>query len=364
MSGLRLGCCVSAHGFGHAARTAAVIQALAGQAPLHCTLVSQVPSWFFKNTLPCPFTHFPWQTDVGLVQQTALREDLSATVRELSQFYPLRQEQVARVAEVFAHCDLVLCDIAPLGIAAARQAGVPSVLLENFTWDWLYEGYLEHDPGFRPFLSCLRDLNQLADYHIQAIPVCAPGPCDLLAGPIARRIGSGRGEVRKKLGVAAGQRLVLVSLGGLGMAGISLRLPDNDHDTLYLIAGQTAKFQGQKHVRILPPDSDLEHQDLVAACDAVIGKVGYSTLAEVYQAQVPFGYIPRQGFRESGPLINFIRREMAGLEISEQELAEVSLADRILSLCRLTPPPRRLPDGAAQCAAFLAALPGNPRRKG
>lgn len=364
MSGLHLGCCVSAHGFGHAARTAAVIQALAEQAPLHCTLVSQVPPWFFKNTLPCPFTHFSWQTDVGLVQRTALREDLPATLRELSRFYPLSREHVARVAEVFARCDLVLCDIAPLGIAAARQAGVPSVLLENFTWDWLYEGYLEQYPGLRPFLSCLRDLNQLADYHIQAIPVCAPGPCDLLAGPIARRIRRSRVEVRRKLGIAAGQRLVLVSLGGLGMAGVNLRLPDDDRDILYLIAGQAAEPQGQKQVRFLPPDSGLDHPELVAACDAVIGKVGYSTLAEVYRAQVPFGYIQRQGFRESGPLVNFIRQEMAGQEVSEQELADGSLAARILSLVALAPPPRRLPDGAAQCAAFLAALPGNRRRKG
>lgn len=361
---LRLGCCISAHGFGHAARTAAVIQALAEQAPLHCTVVSRVPPWFFKNSLPCPFTHFSWQTDVGLVQRTALREDLPATVRELSRFYPLRREQVARVAEVFARCDLVLCDIAPLGIAAARQAGVPSVLLENFTWDWLYAGYLEQCPELHPFLSCLRELNRLADYHIQAIPVCAPGPCDLLAGPIARRIRSGRAEVRKKLGIAPRQRLVLVSLGGLGMAGINLRLPDDDCGTLYLIAGQAAEAQGQKHVRFLPPDSGLEHPDLVAACDAVIGKVGYSTLAEVYRAQVPLGYITRQGFRESGPLVNFIRQEMAGLEISEQELAEASLAARISSLFDLAPPPRRLPDGAAQCAAFLADLPGIRRRKG
>lgn len=364
MSGLRLGCCVSAHGFGHAARTAAVLQALAELAPVHCRVVSQVPLWFFQNSLPCPFIHYPWQTDVGLVQQTALREDLPATVKELKKFYPLRQEQVVRVAEVFARCDLVLCDIAPLGIAAARQAGVPSVLLENFTWDWLYQGYLEQYPALRPFLSCLRNLNQQADYHIQAIPVCAPGPCDLLVGPVARRIRGSRADVRQKLGVAAGQRLVLVSLGGLGMTGVNLRLPDDGNDILYLVAGQGTKAQAQKHVRFLPPDSSLDHPDLVAACDAVIGKVGYSTLAEVYRAQVPFGYIQRQDFRESGPLVSFIRQEMAGLEITEQELADGSLVDRIPSLLALAPLPRRLPDGAGQCAAFLAALPANRRRKG
>ncbi|HBI16043.1 MAG TPA: hypothetical protein DDY20_11105 [Desulfobulbaceae bacterium] len=364
MSGLHLGCCVSSHGFGHAARTSAILQALAELAQVRCTVVSLVPHWFFQSSLPCPFTYYPWQSDIGLVQKSALREDLPATVRELSLFYPLRQELVARVAAVFAHCDLVLCDIAPLGIAAARQAGVPSVLLENFTWDWLYEGFLERCAELSPFVSCLRDLNRQADYHIQTLPVCAPGPCDLLAGPIARRIRSSRAEVRQMLGIAADQPLVLVSLGGLGMAGVNLCLPEDGSGTLYLVAGKQEEGRAQKNVRFLPPESGLDHPELVAACDAVIGKAGYSTLAEVYRAQVPFGYIQRQGFRESGPLVSFIRQEMAGLEITERELADGSLAAKISSLLALVPPSPRLPDGAGQCAAFLAALPTRRQRKG
>lgn len=362
MAGLHLGCCVSAHGLGHAARTAAVIQALAALLPLQCTVVSRVPAWFFRTTLPCPFSHHPWQTDVGLVQESALHEDLPATVRALAGFYPLRRQRVARLASLFAGCDLVLCDIAPLGIAAARRAGVPSVLLENFTWDWLYEGFLEQCPQIRPFLALFRDLYRQADYHLQATPVCAPGPCDLRVGPIARRVGSGREAVRSRLGVRADRPLVLVSLGGVGLAGVDLRLPDDG--TFYLVAGQGATVRTQANVRLLAPDSGLDHPDLVAACDAVIGKVGYSTLAEIYRARVPFGYVQRQGFRESGPLVSFIHQEMAGLEISEQELTAGGLVAKIPALLALTPPPCRLPDGAGECAAFLAGLPGGQGRPG
>jgi len=55
---------------------------------------------------------------------------------------------------------------------------------------------------------------------------------------------------------------------------------------------------------------------------------------------------------------------MAGQEIPEQELADDGLAARIPSLFALASPPRRLPDGAGQCAAFLATLSANRRRKG
>lgn len=324
--------------------------------PIHCTVVSPVPSWFFRNSLSCPFSYYPWQTDVGLVQQSALHEDIPATVRVLAEFYPLRHEQAERLAGVFADCDLVLCDIAPVGIAAARQARIPSVLLENFTWDWLYAGYLAHAPQLAPFMAMFRELYQQADYHIQATPVCAPGPCDLLAGPISRRACTDRATIRRRLGMKDGQRLVLVSLGGLALAGLRLRLPDDGGETLYVVAGQAQAEPGRQNLLCLPPDSDLGHPDLVAASDAVVGKVGYSTLAEVYQARVPFGYVRRHGFRESGPLVSFIQEEMAGLELAEQELADGSWADRLTALFSLEPPPLRLPNGASQCADFLVSL--------
>lgn len=248
----------------------------------------------------------------------------------------------------------MLCDIAPLGIAAARQAGVPSVLLENFTWDWLYEGYVEEYPQLRPVISLLRDLYSQADYHLQAVPLCRPGPCDLRVGPVSRPIRLSRAEIRRRLGVEEGRSVVLLSLVGIGLGGLRVRLPRDK--TFYLVAGQGGSVVAQANVRRLAPDIGLEHQELVAACDAVIGKVGYSTLAEVYRARIPFGYLRRPGFRESGPLVAFIRKEMAGQEIGEDDLADGGLAAVIPELLARRPPPRRLPDGAEQCAEFLAAL--------
>src|SRR6202035_923270 len=36
---------------------------------------------------------------------------------------------------------LVISDIPPLAIAAADQAGIPSIAVANFTWDWIYAYY-------------------------------------------------------------------------------------------------------------------------------------------------------------------------------------------------------------------------------
>lgn len=48
-----------------------------------------------------------------------------------------------------------------------------------------------------------------------------------------------------------------------------------------------------------PHSPDLFQPDLIDDCDAVIGKVGYSTLAEVYHTGAPFGYISLPSFVES-----------------------------------------------------------------
>ena len=36
---------------------------------------------------------------------------------------------------------LVIADAPPLGCAAAAAAGIPSVVVSNFTWDWIYQAY-------------------------------------------------------------------------------------------------------------------------------------------------------------------------------------------------------------------------------
>ena len=36
---------------------------------------------------------------------------------------------------------MTVSDLPPLGIAAAKAAGLPAIALGNFTWDWIYEHY-------------------------------------------------------------------------------------------------------------------------------------------------------------------------------------------------------------------------------
>ncbi|MCI5129899.1 MAG: hypothetical protein D3907_15775, partial [Candidatus Electrothrix sp. AUS3] len=105
---LSIGCCITPHGLGHAARACAVLDALADRIPVHYKIVSTAPAWFFAESLTASYDVHPLQTDVGLVQQDALHEDLAQTVKHLHAFYPLRVKSLDQLATLCADCQLVL----------------------------------------------------------------------------------------------------------------------------------------------------------------------------------------------------------------------------------------------------------------
>lgn len=64
---------ISPHGFGHAARAAAVIGALQELHPaFRFEIFTTVPYWFFEDSLACHLGYHSLGTDVGLGQKTPL----------------------------------------------------------------------------------------------------------------------------------------------------------------------------------------------------------------------------------------------------------------------------------------------------
>ncbi len=50
----------------------------------------------------------------------------------------------------------VVSDAPPLACAAADAAGTPAVVVTNFTWDWIYEGYAAQLAGAPGLLPAIR----------------------------------------------------------------------------------------------------------------------------------------------------------------------------------------------------------------
>jgi hypothetical protein len=158
------------------------------------------------------------------------------------------------------------------------------------------------------------------------------------------------------LNLPAGQKMVLITTGGVPADyPFIAKLKEQPHIS-FIIAGSNPQGQTCGNVRLLADHSDFFHPDLVRAADAVVGKAGYSTIAEVYRAGVPFGYVARSDFPESPPLVDFIHREIPGFEIKQADFQEGTWTHRLADLLGLPHRQRPTENGARQIGTFIAEL--------
>jgi hypothetical protein len=350
---------VSPHGYGHAARACAVMQALAALEPAaRFDVFTLVPEWFFADSLTCPFTYHALLTDIGVVQKTPLVENLEETIRRLGGFLPFQAglvDGLARALETL-RCRLVLCDISPLGLAVAQQAGLPSVLVENFTWDWIYEPYLASISRFADPIAALAEIFEAATVHIQTEPVCRPDARFPTVPPVSRAPRLPSQAVRRRLGVPADAAAVLFTMGGVPWRHGSLDALEGPGEIFFIVPGAAERFERRGRLILLPHRSGFFHPDLVHASDAVVGKLGYSTVAEVYDAGVPFAYVQRPTFRESGPLAAFVNSQIPALPLHVGDLTDGAWVARLPDLLRQAKGAGPTTSGAVAAARIIHGL--------
>jgi hypothetical protein len=315
-----IGYVVSPHGFGHAARACAVIEEMASlRGGLQFEIFTTVPTWFFEQSLQADFRVHSLSTDVGLVQRTPLDEDLTATARLLDEMVMEDSTAMDALATGIhdAGCRVVICDIAPIGLQAADRLGLPGVLTENFTWDWIYRGYGNAPHRLLEHADRLAGLFELADLRIQTRPFCIRWPAAYVVSPVSRRPRTSAAAVRDRLGAPAGVPLVLLTMGGVEWDYRSMGSLARHQGAVFVVPGGAESPSRDGSLVVLPFRSDLYHPDLVHASDAVVGKLGYSTVAETHAAGACMAYLRRPQFRESGILEEFVTSELNAAAIDE-----------------------------------------------
>ncbi|KJA19484.1 hypothetical protein HYPSUDRAFT_890066 [Hypholoma sublateritium FD-334 SS-4] len=153
-------------GYGHATRVSAFARHLLnlsdGEGQLVVYIVSSAPERVFADSIECGARYRFAEIDPVIVQPLAYRVDRRKSVEVLKKFLDKKDELLERerrwLLEVRAHC--VLSDAAFLGCLAARAAGLPSILITNFSFDSVYS-YLSTpllDDAASPIL---------AEHHLQ-----------------------------------------------------------------------------------------------------------------------------------------------------------------------------------------------------
>jgi len=326
---------ISPHGFGHAARSTAVMEAMTKQNPLIIFHVfTSVPKWFFVQSSANIFYHY-LVSDIGVIQSSPLENDLNETLRELSNFYPVNEVLQKFVKKIVTktHCQAIICDIAPLGIIIAKSLGLPSILIENFTWDWIYEPYLNFSNEFKPIISYLKDTFKSATFHVQTEPFCQSDLAfDLRVPPVSRNPQNKMDITKNKLAISENKNVVLLTMGGFGNTFNLPEIHNLSDDYVLLIPGNYSKLQICGNIYKLPFKSDFYYPDLINASDVVVGKAGYSTISEVYYAGIPYISIHRNDFREVGVLEEFLQKNMNGFVINYESYIKGNFINQIQDL--------------------------------
>ncbi|KAH8100949.1 hypothetical protein BXZ70DRAFT_988629 [Cristinia sonorae] len=131
----------SGHGYGHATRVSAVashLLKLPKRQVVH--IVSSAPQHVFAGSIALGALYRRADIDPVIVQPVAYRVDRRKSVDVLRSFLELKDRKIAEekqwLQSIGASC--VLSDAAFLGCAAANAAGIPSILITNFTFDSVY----------------------------------------------------------------------------------------------------------------------------------------------------------------------------------------------------------------------------------
>ncbi|MBK5294286.1 MAG: hypothetical protein JJE04_21720 [Acidobacteriia bacterium] len=299
------------------------------------------------------------EVDAGMVESAdSLRIDPAGTVEAIGRLLARRPALIRQEADFLRgrKATLVVADIPYLAGGIAAAVGLDCVAISNFTWNWIVEPFMDGKPALLREIeegySRMRTLLQLPFGHRDGLRMFARVEAmPLLSGK--RRLS--RDEVRRRMG--AGDRpMVWVALRGTQSPEIFAAGASGAGEYLFLttdfsLAGAASNVQA---VRL---GNDLGVSDLVAGCDVVLGKLGYSLVSECVSAKARLLHVPRTGFREDAitgceaPRYTVVRELAAGTFAAGDWRAGL---DGILAK---TPPVEVHPDGGAKaCAAAIAAM--------
>jgi hypothetical protein len=375
---------ISGHGFGHAVRQTAIINALQEARPdLRLVIRTSVAPWLFDRNLrsrarrdatsadqpdgaPLSVAEVqPAIVDIGAVQRGSLEVDVAETVAAVSAFHAdidrLADAEARALDSVDAH--VVVSDIPAVAFLAAARRGVPAIGISNFTWDWIYDDYAVDHPEARTLVA------RIGACYAQAaegwrLPMSGgfatfPVVRDL---PLVARVASlPRAEVRTRLGLPTDTPLVLVSLGGFGAAGLDL-------------AAAEASLRGVAEIVVTsydacPPGSGvrrvdeasmygrgIHYEDLLAAVDIVASKPGYGIISDCAANDTALLYTSRGRFREYDVLVSALPSLVRCRYVDQRDLIEGRWRESVVPLLAvppLTAPPRI--DGASAAVSLLTA---------
>lgn len=319
---------VSDHGWGHATRSIAVIRELLAQdADLQVIIKVDYALTLMRTALPHDRVSIArCRKDFGIaLRKDSLQVDRSKT-RDLFSEWIASWERFVETEERFCRdhkIGLIVSDIAPQPFLVADALQIPSIAISNFTWYGMYR----HLFGEISEMQLIREAYSRVHLAL-VLPLAEPDlpfHRQVEIGLVARRPTMSRQAVRSSLGLSEGDRLVYVGVGGIA---------ESERVTRRLFEAVASLLQGEGlHILLsanvdspsvprtilvhrMPIDT-TETQNYIAACDLIISKSGYSTVAEAILGRVPILLMERDEISEDKHTLQTLESLRIAERISE-----------------------------------------------
>ncbi len=348
---------ISQHGLGHLAQAAPVLNALRKQQPdLALTIWSGLSPAALHARIEGPFTHRHESADVGLLMHDAMRVDIEASHAAYHAFHADWPARVKHEADWLLKqaFDQVFSDVAYLPLAAAAEAGVPSVALCSLNWADISQAYLAEMPDMLRVFAQIHTAYAAAGVFLQPTP-SMPMPqlvCRQAIAPIAAVGCNRRQELNRTLSLAADSKLVLLGFGGVAYSGkghlpriqgVIWLTPDDWPNEAADVRSDQVSFSR----------TGFQFLDLLASSDALITKVGYGSFVEATAHAVPVLYLDRTDWPETPYLAEWLLQHGTAAVIEEARLFSDRLGVALHALWQLPRKAAIEAGGAEQAAGCL-----------
>ncbi|ABM01966.1 conserved hypothetical protein [Psychromonas ingrahamii 37] len=353
---------ITAHGFGHAAISCAVINQVKEKYPnIKITVLSLVSRVYLQSRLTCEFELIPLGNDFGMLMVSPVEVDVQASALKYLSLYDNWQKAVEQEKLILEQIkpDCLISNISPVSLDAAMQLNIPTASVAPFNWAQIYQAYClkPEQPEINKAKSIfdkMVSIYEKVDFiykplpsvpftkekEIQVASICDHPP--LPSVPLLQKLPAGTDKIG------------LVALGGLPMR---LDLENWPHITgwHWLVDQNAGQLRDDMSQLTELPFSFLQ---LLSCSDLILTKPGYGTYCEIaaiakYQ-KVRVISIERPDWPETPFLNQFLSARVPFVEIKLSQLSNDSLTTVIKQLDRLDYPRiQACEDGAVQLVIHL-----------
>ncbi len=351
---------ITSHGYGHAARTAAICNLLSPGTDI--VFRTTVPRQFFDEEVHRPFTYAPAEFDCGCFQTDGVTVDVGRT---LDSYRAIADRNGTLLDKEAAWCvenrfSVIASDIVPFAFDAARAAGIPSVAATNFTWHTIYEEYASGRPDFAPYLDTIGTQYAMAGLLLSMFPANQMPYFEnkIDTGPVGRVGANVRARLIGENNIPPTKKIGMIYTGNFGMNDMPWkdleRFTDWEFFGLYALPGPPANYHRLDK-------KEFRYQDCIASADVMISKLGYGTCAECFLGGLPIVYLPRDNFAEFPVLHRAVSEWGHGYMLSKEDFYGLEWGSALRLVEKRENPPGLLSGGALRCAREIEklALSGN-----